>query len=302
MLIDKDEDKVLKSYTSVTFFAGDYQHMDPKRLSLYKGFLHYNVSITFLIKLSNILSQLNETDQLKHIKIILYHLLPRKEGSNQLCAADQIPKISLLRHYLKRNLDLELCNYATGTLVIKHARVFSAVRNLIPQNNETPNSNPYQSKYGTVYTLKGFDYDKYDLGFQVYDKRHIEYPSIINQVDREIVNLPYPPRACIINKNNLIGESLNSQLIAQINKLKQDCVDFEERESTATSIFTTSTSTVFEWIQNSKCNTKILKQYIIDPLLNTHKYLIPSLFYIDKSKHTCEILTEINNCHRLYNS
>ena len=252
--------------------------------------------MTFLLELSHILSQFNKTDRSKHIKIILCHLLPGALRYT-FSAIHQIPQISLLRHYLKLNLNLELCNYTTNTLVLKHDPTYAAV------NHWNPNQiNPYPSEYGTVCTLQRVHQDKYDLRFEIYNRGHVAYHNRQHNRSTTVINLPYPPRGCIINKNNLIGDSLNGELVAQINKLKQDSIDFEERESIVSSSSPQSIRNVFGWIENTKCNTKILKQYIIDPLLNTNKYMIPTLLYVDKSKRTCEILSEINNCPRLYNA
>ena len=240
------------------------------------------------------MSELNPQQQSKYIKKILYYLLPPNHDF-ALSTRDQIPKVAVLRYCLKRSFNMDLCNYATSPVTIENTDAVPAVPQLLRTKNETPNSNPFESNYGTVYTFKYYDQGKYDLGFQIYlrDHRIRSNYNVNDSVDGTVLNLPYPPRACIINKHNLIGASLNGELIAQINKLKQDCTDYEERES--------STSwKLLSWVK-SQSNTKILKQYIIDPLLNTNKYLIPSLFYIDKSKHNCDILTEINNCPRLYN-
>ena len=271
--------------------------------------------MTLLIELSNKLKHLTEKEQIVHLKTILAYLLPY--GNDSFFGLDhlRVPAIGIMRKYFKEKFDLELCNYTTK----------SSLRRIIDTDtaatvHQVSGGDTYQSKYGTVYSFKEFDKYRYDFDFEsnelIYRYQHIcnnfkNDPEIarIAKANERVLHLPYPPRICVMNKNNLMGNSLNAQLIAQINKLKQNCNDFEKLESIKEQQ-TTRYSSANAWfnIQSRRAinivkniNSTIVKQHIIDPLLNTSKYFIPSLFYVDKDKHTCQILTEINNCPRLYN-
>lgn len=263
----------------------DREHDIP--LSLYKTFLNYNISMTFLQKLSSKIVQLNEQEQSKHLKWILLNLSPRHEYHNFDPAFDvTIPTVAEFGWYVNHHFDMHLSNFTTKTSRSTQNNRSTAV--IQPSNTEITkyNNNIHESKYGSVYTFKTFDNCRYNF--------HIIQPyNIIDMKNSDFeIHLPNPPRVCIVNKNNLIGDSLNDALVSQINKLRQNCDDFEEKPSTSTTM-----SSMIGWVKN----TSIKKQHIIDPLLNTNKYLIPTLFYVDKSANRCDILGEINNCPRLYN-
>ena len=282
------------------------------KLSLFKVFLFYNVSMTLLLELSNKLNHLDEKEQFLHLKVILSHLTPYDIDSYGLSAGVRVPAIAIMRKYFKDEFNIQVCNYNTAAVATNNSNI-SAEANINTKKS-------FQTPYGVVYSFTSFDVEyECDFGYTCCKKddplryiynNYMDYAHSrhkFNIGDGLELNLPYPPRVCIVNKNNLIGDSLNAEITTQIDKLKQTCADFEELKSVNTHPAALAAETAKRMFRarsissNININTTIVKQQIIDPLLNTNKYMIPSLFYVNKDEHRCEILSEINNFPRLYN-
>ena len=281
------------------------------KLSLFKVFVFYNVSMTLLLELSNKLKHLDEKEQFLHLKVILAHLTPYDIDS-YASTWIRVPAIAIMTKYFKDEFNIQVCNYNTAAVAIRNNSSMST-------RTHANIKRSFESRYGVVYSFTLYDPTEYqhDFGFTCWTKddplryvcsnyTHLEYELNIGH-DLKL-NLPYPPRVCIVNQNNLIGDSINAELLAQIDKLKQTRTDFEELKSVNTHVAVLAAETAKRMFRtrsistNMNMNTTIVKQHIIDPLLNTNKYMIPSLFYVNKDEHRCEILSEINNFPRLYNS